>query len=173
MFGSAWLTRAGNTYRPWLPCVNINMWQHSLIAICPGRCQLGGPYSLFELWLTGCTYLCVLAVLGVWLQIVTYLTKDRFKQNRKKTFKGHNTAGYACQVNFSPDAKYVLSGECWWSGSCRRRRCSAMVVLGPGCWAGRGIEAAAAPRPVNGTRLDAALWQQQQQQCRSPTYPLG
>jgi hypothetical protein len=43
-------------------------------------------------------------------QIVTYMTKDRFKQNRKKTFKGHNTAGYACQVNFSPDSKYVMSG---------------------------------------------------------------
>jgi hypothetical protein len=38
------------------------------------------------------------------------MTKDRFKQNRKKNFKGHNTAGYACQVNFSPDAKYVMSG---------------------------------------------------------------
>eukprot|EP00877_Chromochloris_zofingiensis_P007991 jgi/Chrzof1/3445/Cz12g25200.t1 len=44
-------------------------------------------------------------------QIVTYSTKDRFKQNRKKTFKGHNTAGYACQVGFSPDAKYVMSGD--------------------------------------------------------------
>uniref|UniRef100_A0A383WPQ6 Pre-mRNA-processing factor 17 n=1 Tax=Tetradesmus obliquus TaxID=3088 RepID=A0A383WPQ6_TETOB len=44
-------------------------------------------------------------------QIVTYMTKDRFKQNRKKTFKGHNTAGYACQVNFSPDSKYVMSGD--------------------------------------------------------------
>ncbi|KAI8473364.1 MAG: WD40-repeat-containing domain protein [Monoraphidium minutum] len=45
-------------------------------------------------------------------QVVTYTcSKDRFKQNRKKTFKGHNTAGYACQVNFSPDAKYVLSGD--------------------------------------------------------------
>jgi pre-mRNA-processing factor 17 len=44
-------------------------------------------------------------------QIVTYTTKERFKQNRKKTFKGHNTAGYACQVNWSPDAKYVMSGE--------------------------------------------------------------
>jgi pre-mRNA-processing factor 17 len=43
-------------------------------------------------------------------QIVSYITKDRFKQNRKKTFKGHNTAGYACQVGFSPDAKYVVSG---------------------------------------------------------------
>jgi len=47
---------------------------------------------------------------GVARQIVTYMTKDRFKQNRKKTFKGHNTAGYACQVNFSPDSKYVMSG---------------------------------------------------------------
>lgn len=45
-------------------------------------------------------------------QVITYnVSRDRFKQNRKKTFKGHNTAGYACQVNFSPDAKYVLSGD--------------------------------------------------------------
>ena len=45
-------------------------------------------------------------------QIVSYtVSKDRFKQNRKKTFKGHNTAGYACQVGFSPDGKYVLSGD--------------------------------------------------------------
>ncbi|GBF87694.1 hypothetical protein Rsub_00405 [Raphidocelis subcapitata] len=45
-------------------------------------------------------------------QVLTYtVSKDRFKQNRKKTFKGHNTAGYACQVNFSPDGKYVLSGD--------------------------------------------------------------
>eukprot|EP00878_Enallax_costatus_P028691 GHUV01031017.1.p1 GENE.GHUV01031017.1~~GHUV01031017.1.p1 ORF type:complete len:149 (-),score=27.33 GHUV01031017.1:363-809(-) len=44
------------------------------------------------------------------VQVVTYMTKDKFKQNRKKTFKGHNTAGYACQVNWSPDSKYVMSG---------------------------------------------------------------
>ena len=35
-------------------------------------------------------------------QIVAYSTKDRFRQNRKKTFKGHNTAGYACQVGRPP-----------------------------------------------------------------------
>jgi pre-mRNA-processing factor 17 len=58
-----------------------------------------------------CCALLWCAVLCLPVQIVTYLTKDRFKQNRKKTFKGHNTAGYACQVNFSPDAKYVMSGE--------------------------------------------------------------
>jgi pre-mRNA-processing factor 17 len=44
-------------------------------------------------------------------QVLTYSVKEgRFKQNRKKTFKGHNTAGYACQVGFSPDARFVLSG---------------------------------------------------------------
>jgi len=32
-------------------------------------------------------------------QVLSYtVSGDRFKQNRKKTFKGHNTAGYACQV---------------------------------------------------------------------------
>lgn len=66
-----------------------------------------------------CVCVCVCA------QVVTYLTKDRFKQNRKKTFKGHNTAGYACQVNFSPDAKYVMSGE-----SQRQEREIGMLV----CW---------------------------------------
>lgn len=44
-------------------------------------------------------------------QVVTYSTKERFRQNRKKTFRGHNTAGYACQVNFSPDARFVMSGD--------------------------------------------------------------
>uniref|UniRef100_A0A061R092 Pre-mRNA-processing factor 17 n=1 Tax=Tetraselmis sp. GSL018 TaxID=582737 RepID=A0A061R092_9CHLO len=44
-------------------------------------------------------------------QIVTYSTKEKFRQNRKKVFKGHTVAGYACQVNFSPDSKYVLSGD--------------------------------------------------------------
>lgn len=31
-------------------------------------------------------------------QIVTYTTAGRFRQNRKKTFKGHLAAGNACQV---------------------------------------------------------------------------
>lgn len=44
-------------------------------------------------------------------QIITYSAKDRFKQLKNKTFKGHNTAGYACQVNFSPDNRFVMSGD--------------------------------------------------------------
>lgn len=44
-------------------------------------------------------------------QIVTYSARDRVKPNRKKTFKGHTVAGYACEVNFSPDGRYVISGD--------------------------------------------------------------
>lgn len=44
-------------------------------------------------------------------QIITYSATDRVKLNSKKTFKGHVCAGYACQVSFSPDGKYVMSGE--------------------------------------------------------------
>ena len=43
--------------------------------------------------------------------IVTYSARDRFRANTKKTFRGHNNAGYAPQVSFSPDGQYVLSGD--------------------------------------------------------------
>lgn len=43
-------------------------------------------------------------------QILIYST-DGFKQNRKKRFAGHTTAGYACQVGFSPDGRYISSGD--------------------------------------------------------------
>lgn len=44
-------------------------------------------------------------------QIVIYSCKERFRLNSKKRFAGHSNAGYACQVNFSPDGHYVLSGD--------------------------------------------------------------
>ena len=48
-------------------------------------------------------------------QILTYSTKDRFQLNKK--FFGHIVAGYACQVNFSPDGQFIMSGDgegkCW------------------------------------------------------------
>lgn len=43
--------------------------------------------------------------------ILTYGARDRVSMNRKKMFKGHSNAGYACQVGMSPDGKYVLSGS--------------------------------------------------------------
>lgn len=45
------------------------------------------------------------------LQVITYASKEKFKLMKNKNFKGHNTAGYACQVNFSPDRRYVMSGD--------------------------------------------------------------
>lgn len=45
-------------------------------------------------------------------QIVCYSTSDRFRLNRKKTFSGHITAGYACQLGFSPDGHFLYSGDC-------------------------------------------------------------
>eukprot|EP00042_Codosiga_hollandica_P029523 m.163961 g.163961 ORF g.163961 m.163961 type:complete len:161 (-) comp53094_c0_seq28:118-600(-) len=44
-------------------------------------------------------------------KIVTFDTSDKFRMNRKKEFKGHMCAGYACQVNFSPCGEYVISGD--------------------------------------------------------------
>lgn len=52
-------------------------------------------------------------------QITVYASTDRFRQNRKKGFRGHNTAGYACDVSISPDGQFISSGDsggyvCFW-----------------------------------------------------------
>jgi pre-mRNA-processing factor 17 len=36
---------------------------------------------------------------------------DRFKEIRKKVFKGHMVAGYACGLDFSPEMSYLVSGD--------------------------------------------------------------
>jgi pre-mRNA-processing factor 17 len=43
-------------------------------------------------------------------QILIY-SADNFRQNRKKRFAGHSVAGYACQIGFSPDGKWISSGD--------------------------------------------------------------
>lgn len=53
-------------------------------------------------------------------KIVVYASSERFRQNRKKEFRGHNNAGYAIDVDISPDGEFVMSGDtggyvCWWS----------------------------------------------------------
>ncbi|KAI5084209.1 hypothetical protein GOP47_0000378 [Adiantum capillus-veneris] len=61
---------------------------------------------------------------GTWLaaqssdnQILIYSTRERFRLNKKKRFAGHFVAGYVCQVTFSPDGRFVMSGDgegrCW------------------------------------------------------------
>ena len=52
-------------------------------------------------------------------QIVVYAAGDKFRQNRKKGFRGHNTSGYAIDVACSPDGGLVASGDsagyvCFW-----------------------------------------------------------
>jgi pre-mRNA-processing factor 17 len=44
-------------------------------------------------------------------QIHVYGAQDRFKVNRKKHFSGHLVAGYACKPGFSPDGKFLSSGD--------------------------------------------------------------
>jgi pre-mRNA-processing factor 17 len=43
--------------------------------------------------------------------IVTYSCGEKIRQFRKKTFRGHVVAGYACQIGFSPNGKYIMSGD--------------------------------------------------------------
>ncbi|XP_078440289.1 transducin/WD40 repeat-like superfamily protein [Wolffia australiana] len=72
-------------------------------------------------------------------QILIYSTKERFQLNKKKRFAGHIVSGYACQVNFSPDGRFVISGDgegkCWfwdWK-SCkvfRTLKCHNGVCIG-------------------------------------------
>jgi hypothetical protein len=42
-------------------------------------------------------------------QILVYSARDRFRQHPRKQFKGHLSAGYACQPNFSPDGRSVAT----------------------------------------------------------------
>merc|ERR1712093_647867 len=43
--------------------------------------------------------------------ILTYGAKEKIYLNKNEKFKGHKNAGYACQVDTSPDGRYVLSGD--------------------------------------------------------------
>lgn len=52
-------------------------------------------------------------------QIVVYAAGEKFRQNRKKGFRGMNTSGYAIDVAISPDGGIVASGDsggyvCFW-----------------------------------------------------------
>jgi pre-mRNA-processing factor 17 len=44
-------------------------------------------------------------------KIVVYSCGDKVRQITKKTFVGHNNSGYACKIDFSPNGKYVVSGD--------------------------------------------------------------
>ena len=43
--------------------------------------------------------------------VYVYSASDKFRMNKSKVFRGHLVAGYACQPSFSPDERYVTSGD--------------------------------------------------------------
>ncbi|TPX15315.1 uncharacterized protein E0L32_004592 [Thyridium curvatum] len=52
-------------------------------------------------------------------QILVYSATDKFRQHRKKSFRGHHNAGTAIDVSVSPDGQFVSSGDsagwvCFW-----------------------------------------------------------
>ncbi|GMH49402.1 hypothetical protein TL16_g00507, partial [Triparma laevis f. inornata] len=44
-------------------------------------------------------------------EIKVYGSTDRFQFQRKKNFKGHQVAGFACEMAFSPSGKFLVSGD--------------------------------------------------------------
>jgi pre-mRNA-processing factor 17 len=52
-----------------------------------------------------------LAVQSMNNQILCYSVTPKVVMNRKKKFTGHINAGYACQLSFSPNGKYLASGD--------------------------------------------------------------
>lgn len=44
-------------------------------------------------------------------RVLVFGATGKFRPNRKKEFFGHQNAGYPISVNFSPDGKFVMSGD--------------------------------------------------------------
>ena len=60
-----------------------------------------------------------------------YGVHNNFRLNRKKSFRGHMVAGYACQVDFSPDGRYIHSSLALTTFVCSQvaTGCSVVVYL--------------------------------------------
>jgi len=88
-------------------------------------------------------------------QITVYGAQDRFKLNRKKVFKGHVIAGYACKPGISPDGNFIMSGDSdgrlwfWDWKSCkvfRKLKCHDQVCI-QALW-----------HPVEASRVATCSW---------------
>ncbi|EFX05956.1 mRNA splicing factor [Grosmannia clavigera kw1407] len=44
-------------------------------------------------------------------QVLVYSARDKYRQNRKKEFKGHNNAGTAIGIDISADGQFLASGD--------------------------------------------------------------
>ncbi|CAI5437401.1 unnamed protein product [Caenorhabditis angaria] len=43
--------------------------------------------------------------------VLFQLIEDKLRFTKKKAFRGHNAAGYACNVDYSPDMSFLISGD--------------------------------------------------------------
>jgi pre-mRNA-processing factor 17 len=43
--------------------------------------------------------------------IVVYMCGEKVKKMGRKVFRGHTNIGYACQIGFSPNSKFIMSGD--------------------------------------------------------------
>jgi pre-mRNA-processing factor 17 len=44
-------------------------------------------------------------------KIVVYTAGEKVKCIKKKVFKGHNNSGFGCQIGFSPNGQFLMSGD--------------------------------------------------------------
>jgi len=72
-------------------------------------------------------------------QILCFTAINKYKLKRDKRFIGHLTAGYACEIGFSPDGSFIMSGDAqgrvlfwdWRSGKVfKKLKCHDQVTIG-------------------------------------------
>lgn len=72
-------------------------------------------------------------------QILCFTAINKYKLKRDKRFIGHLTAGYACEIGFSPDGNYIMSGDAqgrvifwdWSTGKVYKKlKCHDQVTIG-------------------------------------------
>lgn len=93
-------------------------------------------------------------------QIVVYAAGDKFRQNRKKGFRGMNTAGLAVDVAISPDGGMIASGDsggyvCFWDWKTGKMWHKFLATEGK--FGGRGKEEARVGEPVT-----CVVWNEQE-----------
>ncbi|RMD43945.1 hypothetical protein DV735_g1235, partial [Chaetothyriales sp. CBS 134920] len=89
-------------------------------------------------------------------QIVVFAAGDKFRQNRKKSFRGMNTAGLAVDVAISPDGALIASGDsggyaCFWdwkTGKMLHKFLATEGKLGGGAGAAAAAAAARIGEPI-------------------------
>jgi len=53
----------------------------------------------------------IIAVQSLDNTVQIFDTENKYKRRKKKVFSGHLCSGYSCQVGFSNDGKFLISGD--------------------------------------------------------------